>query len=186
MNNSKHIVSPILLLAVFIGVISCEKYTDKKGEDLSDQLTNKYCNIPYAVNYNWNFPGIADNATCFFAYEFFDGNWKFIDTVRQDSVLIRIDTLQISFERDVTDTAYTAIFMNGWCANSTIRFITDRFYNALSDTMPNGDNFQVVCASFDTIQASISKSIIDSTQLSIKFDVINNNGKYQHTGVGIR
>lgn len=180
--KSKYTMISLCLSIIVVIISACEKYSDKKGGDIKDQLNRKYCNIPHAINYNWNFPGIEDNTTCYFAYEYFQGNWTFVDTIKKQDEIIQIDTLVISFEHNNADTTYGTIFLNGWCANEKLKLIADRFYNVVTDTMENGEKYQVVCNNQDTISGTISKDISDSTKLSIKLNVTNANGTFLHVG----
>lgn len=176
----------LFFAALSMFFIACEKYKDKKGDDIQDQLKNKYCNIPFAINYNWGFPGIEDNSTCYFAYEFFEGSWIFIDTVSKDEVVLSIDTIPISFARKEADTTLASIEMMGLCNLEKLNLITDKFYNAITDTMENGEKFQVICNNQDTIAGTIARHISDSTNLSIKLSVTNANGTFIHKGIAIR
>src|SRR6218665_3868599 len=73
------IIVNISYTLIFLCISSCKKWVDEKGPDLG--LTNKYCNIPDAVNYNWGFPGIADSLVCYYPADVFKGDFILHDSI---------------------------------------------------------------------------------------------------------
>lgn len=166
---------------------ACSKSGDKKGPDISDQLNRKYCNIPGAVNYNWNFPGIEDNSTCFFATSFYEGNWMFVDTVKShDETVIRIDTLGLSFQKIEQDLTYQKMHMTGWCGTESLIIDVDRFYLARTDSFDNNQGWQKICNNRDSVFVEMRKSIYDTTQLTINIIQYLPTSVLYHSGSGIR
>ena len=166
---------------------ACTKNGDKKGPDISNQLHRKYCNIPAAVNYNWNFPGIEDNATCFFATSFYEGNWVFIDTVKNhDETVLRIDTIGLYFQKKEEDASYQKMYMTGWCSSEKLLIHVDRFYMARTDSFDNNMGWQKICNDRDSLFVEMRKSIYDTTQLTINITQYSPTSVLFHSGTGIR
>jgi len=166
---------------------ACTKNTDKKGPDISDQLNRKYCNIPRAVNYNWNFPGIEDNSTCFFATDFYEGSWMFVDTVKsRDETVIRIDTLGFDLRKMAQDTTYQKMTMTGWCGTEALTINVDRFYLARTDSFDNNQGWQKICGNRDSVLVEMRKSLLDTTQLTIHIIQYLPDSVLYHSGTGIR
>jgi len=177
----------ILFIGLFISVlsVSCNKSGDKKGQDISDQLNSRYCNIPTAVNYNWGFPGIADNSICVFGTDFFVGNWMFVDTVRtSDSMSLVIDTLYWQFSVVSNDSTNSLLDVKGWCNNNeTFRIITDKYYSAITDTAFNSLGYQILCNANDTLFGTVKKDVFDTTKLIINLTNYSANGVSYHKGL---
>lgn len=179
-----------LLVILGIGCISflsCEKYTDPNAPNIDEQLDNKYCNIPTAVNYNWNFPGIEDNSTCFYSWDFYEGTWEFISevyAVNNNVDKLYDDTIVLSFSKKTSDTTYSKMVVNGWCPNGQFDITLDRFYIATTDSFPNGENYQIVCD--DTLKGNFEKYISDTTVLNLKLTVNKPSGQYNYIGIGKR
>lgn len=174
----------LFLITLSTLVVACSKPKDKKGGDISDQLTSHYCNIPTAVNYNWGFPGIEDNSICIFATEYFEGNWMFIDSiVTSDSMTSAIDTVYLQFSAVPNDETRTLLDVKGWCNNNeTFRIFTDKYFSAKTDTSFNSLGYQILCNANDTIFGTIKKDIFDTTKLAIQLTNYSVNGVSYHKG----
>lgn len=176
--------SCVVLLSLCLGWMACSK-EDKKGDNLDDKLTNKYCNIPGAVNYNWGFPGKEDNSICFFATDYFVGTWTFYDTIiLQDSTFIGTDSMQITFETIPGDTTYRKMNMLGWCGNDPILLDISKFYIGLSDTFRNSEGWQMTCNNTDSVKVELSKNILDTTIVNFHIRQYSNNELQFHNGTG--
>lgn len=174
------------VLWLILGV-SCSTYTDPEKPDIDDQLQNKYCNIPTAVNYNWNFPGKEDNSICFYSWDFYEGRWQFINDVyaaNNNVEKLYSDTIVLSFSKNAADTAKAEMQVSGWCGSGNFNILIDRFYIAKTDTMPNGFNYQIVC--LDTISGTLEKNIMDTSTLSLKMSVLSPNGQFNYIGIGTK
>lgn len=174
------------ILMALLGV-GCSTYTDPEKPDIEDELQNKYCNIPTAVNYNWNFPGKEDNSICFYSWDLYEGSWQFIyDVYAANNNIDKLfsDTIILSFSKNVADTTKASMQVSGWCASGSMNILIDRFYIAKTDTMPNGFNYQIVC--LDTLSGTLEKNILDTATLSLKMAVNSPNGQFNYIGVGTK
>ncbi len=176
----------VVVLGIF-AFASCTKGEDTASPDISDLLTNRYCNNPNAVNYNWNFPGIEDNATCFFSYYFYEGDWIFIDTIRRsDSSIVGVETYYLNFEKIIPDTSESLMAMSGWCSSASLIIHVDRFYFARTDSFDNNGGWQKMCSNSDSIFVQMRKDIVDTTALDINIQEVKNNETFFHRGKGKR
>jgi hypothetical protein len=177
----------VLLCVIVAVLVSCNKNGDTIAPDISDQLEKKYCNIPHAVNYNWNFPGIEDNETCFFAIDFYKGTWMYIDTIkRSDESLVRIDTLILNFQPIDSDTSYSVLNMLGWCGSERLVVRVNKFYMAQTDSFDGNLGWQKICNNQDSVHVSMRKNLFDSTQLFINITQHTDTLTLYHTGNGSR
>jgi len=69
-----------IIIACLSSILGCTKWTDTQNAS-DPRLTQKYCNDPFAVNYNWGFPGIPDNSTCVFPSDVYVGTYVFHDSI---------------------------------------------------------------------------------------------------------
>src|SRR5690606_9184265 len=70
----------LLLLACTV-FYACKKWTDPEPPQDPKLQERKYCNDPEAVNYNWNFPGVADSSVCIYPADLFAGTYSFTDSI---------------------------------------------------------------------------------------------------------
>lgn len=174
------------VMGLVLALSSCSK-PDKNGGDISGQLTNKYCNLPSAVNYNWGFPGIEDNSTCFFARDYFIGNWNFVDTVLlEDSTFIEAKVYNFQFEAQDGDTSHTKMNMKGWCGSSNILLAVNRYYIANSDTTNNVEGWQIVCNGTDSVKVDLSRNMIDTNKVDIHIRQFRNDTLFHHRGQAVK
>jgi hypothetical protein len=173
------------VVVVLLGIWSCNK-DDGDVPDVSDKLTNRYCNIPQAVNYNHGFPGIEDNSLCIFGTDYYRGNWIVVDTIKLgDSTLIDIDTLFFNISLMPNDTSYSKMYLRGWCGNENIIMNIDKYYFGRSDTFANQDGWQRICNS-DSILISVSKNIMDTSSVIFRISESVNNELRYHIGKGVK
>ena len=162
-------------------LFSCAKWKDPKGYD--PNLPNHYCNDPAAVNYNWGFPGKADNTVCFYPTDLFKGSYLFRDSIYRDTLFIRYD----SFILNMSAQSHTKITVGGFCMNGNQIVLTaGPTYVATVDTTV-GDSTtlnlgQIMCRTQDTVSGTISKDRIDSTLLHITLQVVSDTGTTTHYG----
>jgi hypothetical protein len=186
---SKTKLGLMLLLLPPIVFYACKKYKDPSAAVLDPRLTNHYCNDPDAVNYNWNFPGIADSTVCFYPVDYFKGTWTFHDTVYLPSG----DTASTSIKQLVfsstEDTVKTHLAVTGWCGGNTPFYVTaNKYYKAEVDTFPGGPFGQFLCGQSDTLNGSFSKNTFDTINNSMKVDLTINGsgGVTYHRGTAIK
>ncbi|MFA6151101.1 MAG: hypothetical protein WC716_07270 [Chitinophagaceae bacterium] len=157
-------------------VTSCEKWKDQPPKDLG--LTNKYCNIQQAINYNHGYPGIEDNSTCILPSNPFAGTYAYSDTI-----LIGEDTLfpaPITFTIQVKDTFGFAI--NNFCGNANqLIFKADKYYRASVADSVVGKGTQLMCRSVDTLSGTVEFRKSDSS-LALEFKVLSDTGISTHKG----
>ncbi len=180
-------------MALTAMVWGCQKAEDSFVANPDDsRLDRLYCNDPFAINYNWNFPGTPDNSTCFYPIDIFGGNYMLTDSIydadyKPDTVLkypIRLFALSGSKIK---------IAITGFCDKDTLELTADRFYKAFLDStnaVVNGFDAklsgQLACRSVDTISGYIQKSQTDSTKLSINFTIASDTGYSYHRGTAIK
>lgn len=165
-------------LLVLLGTNSCDKWIDEKAPDIG--LDKKYCNIPDAVNYNWNFPGIADSSVCYYPADVFKGDFILYDTIRgNNDSFISAQTRQLHIEADGKE----KIIIGGFCDNTgNLYFTANRYLRAVSDTTLANEGGQLICRETDTLFGEISR-IINTDTFSINFTVYNDTGTIRHKGV---
>lgn len=157
-------------------VLSCKKWQDKPADNIG--LTNKYCNNPAAINYNYGFPGVEDSTVCIFPTEPFSGNYTF-----QDSVYMNADTpvpgQLIHFTIKATNRIQ--ITVNNFCTGgSTLFFTTNRYYRAETDSII-GAGTQLMCRTEDTLSGTMDYRITDSS-VYLELKVVSDTGTSIHRG----
>lgn len=166
---------------------ACSK-PDNSGKDISDKLTNLYCNDPEAINYNWEFPGTPDNSTCFYPKDIFVGQYSFADSIYNAN-------LELKRVNNITLTVYAnsnnILRVTGFCSNTdSIRLTADRFYKSYADSTVTQDSVvldgQVVCRTVDTLSGYLIKDKNDSTKLSINITVASDTGLNYHLGTAYK
>jgi hypothetical protein len=173
----KHISkTKIIYLVLLLSLPSCQKWEDKPAKDLG--LTNKYCNIPSAINYNFAFPGIEDNTTCIFPSTPFVGTYYFQDSIYDEADQLfpgSLLTLNVKAEDNFR------FLMDGFCSNGNqLKFIADRFYRAAADSII-GQGTQFLCRNLDTLSGSLEYRAIDSS-LYLDLKVISDTNIVFHRG----
>ena len=89
----KSIGFSVVVMLCLSSFLACTKWADtQKPSD--PRLTQKYCNDPFAVNYNWGFPGLPDNSTCIFPSDLYVGTYLFHDSIYSIANVL-VDTNQI-------------------------------------------------------------------------------------------
>lgn len=169
----------LALILLFFG--ACKKYSDP--EPFTDsRIKNKYCNIPSAINYNWDFPGIEDNTTCIFPAQIYSGNYLFHDTVTDASGLyISHDSFPIAFAQ--LDS--TKLSISGFCVGSSYSATANRFFKFTLDSLQG--HGQTFCNNKDTIAGSGYKtSLLDTTLIQINYRLYTDTGIVYHKGTAVK
>jgi hypothetical protein len=177
----RYIFILIIVSVAYIFLPSCAKWVDKKAVD--PNLTNPYCNDPYAVNYNWGFPGRPDDSICFYPEDLFKGKYSFIDSVLlPDNTFLfsRIDSFSIYGLGD------TLIGLVGFCPNlsDTLKLSAGRNYQAIVDTVVGYGQFG--CRQLDTLAGYLSKLSYDDTPMVVYFTVTSDTGSTIHKGTAYK
>ncbi len=167
---------------------ACKKYQDPPPTNGDDRLTGHYCNNPYAINYNWGFPGIPDSTVCIFPNDQFVGSWQFTDTIMlPDSSIAEITLYHLAFSSR-EDTSRNHLSVAGFCNNNRAFQITaDRFGNALTDTLIEyTDGGQFFCSESDTVSGRMNLYYENDSLLKINLMVLTPGGIQYHIGTGIK
>jgi hypothetical protein len=171
-----------IIIACLSSILGCTKWTDTQNA-IDPRLTQKYCNDPFAVNYNWGFPGMPDNSTCVFPSDVYVGTYVFHDSIYSianvlvdtNQVVLRVykmkvDKVAILGFKNLSDSIFVSVLKNG---NGSI----DSLHN-----LPG----QVLLSSLDTINGTCFKYITDTLRLKINWKTNTNMGIYFHKGSAIK
>ena len=173
---------PIRILALLLLLTAaCKKYEDP-DPFTDDRIKNKYCNIPSAINYNWDFPGIADNTTCIFPAQIYKGNYLFHDTVVNAlGEYISKDSFLVSFLQIDS----TRLTISGFCGYNLHYAKATRFFKFTLDSLIG--NGQVFCNNKDTIAGGGSKiGIHDTSTIQIVYQLQTDTGIVFHKGTAFK
>lgn len=135
----------ILLFSLVLGsIISCRKPIEQNLPPVN--IDRKYCNDPFAINYNDSFPGTPDNSTCKYAYDVYLGTWTLRDSMfKEDSSFFQFSEKDITFSILPSETK-NQMNMSGYCSGSSIQWQADKFGKAqIINKLPYPDSAQVVC-----------------------------------------
>jgi hypothetical protein len=155
---------------------SCEKWKDKPAKDLG--LTNKYCNIPSAINYNHGYPGVEDNSICIFPSSPFVGTYKY-----QDSIYDIGNELFLGSSREFSISTIDSFrfSVNNFCGNANqVRFTANKYYRAASDSII-GAGTQLMCRDLDTMSGTLEYRASDSS-LYLEWKIVSDTGVNTYKG----
>jgi hypothetical protein len=175
---------PILLritfFALFITIHSCKRYVDPAPQNLN--LTNKYCNDPIAVNYNWNFPGLPDNGVCIYPADVFVGNFTFYDSLQDigTGLYLPNDTLPLQ----ITKMTNSAFLIGGLCPSAS--FMAKAYRNMQFTLDSNSINGQLFCVVQDTLSGKGSKNFVSDTSFKFSYTLNTPAGIQKHRGILIK
>ncbi|HTN17857.1 MAG TPA: hypothetical protein VL092_09270 [Chitinophagaceae bacterium] len=167
-------LSAWLCVALLAG---CQKWEDKTPPPID--LTKRYCNVPVAINYNHNFPGIEDNSVCIFPSGPYVGEYAFVDSVFYPDVdtatLFPLVNFNVSSRND------TQVYVNNFCSGGQqLAFSTNRYYRAISDSVI-APGKQLMCRSLDTLSGTMEYRPADSS-IYLEFTVVSDTGITTHRG----
>jgi hypothetical protein len=178
----KSIGFSVVVMLCLSSFLACTKWADtQKPSD--PRLTQKYCNDPFAVNYNWGFPGLPDNSTCIFPSDLYVGTYLFHDSIYSIANVL-VDTNQILlriYKKNINkvaiwgfynaaDSLYVTVLKNG---NGSI----DSLQNMPGQNLPSA---------LDTINGSCFKYVFDTLRLKINWKINSDTGIYFHKGTAIK
>ncbi|XZF12475.1 hypothetical protein ACTHGU_11840 [Chitinophagaceae bacterium MMS25-I14] len=178
----------ILITLVVAGFFSCKKYKDTPGIRPPQLDSQKYCNDPTAVNYNWGFPGVPDNSVCFYPTQLFSGTYSFKDSVyTPDERLARID----SFVLQLNALTHSQFSVSGFCTSGgALNFTASRYYSATVDTTvadsSTGVYGQIFCSIADTVNGTFTKSHTNDSIFTVSLTVISDTGTTTHRGTAYK
>ena len=170
-----------LLFALLIA--ACKKKPDPVGDTTDPRLDKPYCNVPEAVNYNWDFPGTADSSVCFYPSDVFVGNYRFVDTIYYpDYTLAAVDTLNLQ----VTAATRSRLLIAGFCdGNQTLKLVANRNLRATLDTVVGLG--QTLCRPLDTVSGYISRLLTDTAgHVNFYFTVVADTSVTLHQGTAVK
>lgn len=174
MKNNFFLATIFVSLGLFF--TSCEKWEDKPAKDLG--LSNKYCNLPGAINYNVGFPGIPDNSVCILPSTPFVGRFGF-----RDSIFNLANELSIgdSLILEITAIDSTRLSLAQLCPSGrSLVFVANRFYRAESDSII-GAGAQLFCRDVDTASGRLEYRLADSS-LYLEITVVSDTSISYHKG----
>ncbi|RYD51949.1 MAG: hypothetical protein EOP52_07125 [Sphingobacteriales bacterium] len=146
--------------------------------------SNRYCNDPEAVNYNWNFPGKPDNTVCVYPADLFKGNFLFNDSVtREDGSLDSVASTK-QYLLTIAATGNNRVTLTGFCSQALVLTAPRTGFRALLDTTVGKG--QLFCRPADTINGSLQRDLADTVGLRIAFTVISDTGTRVHYGTATR
>jgi len=179
----------LLMLVTAVAFYACKKYEDPANAEVDPRLAERgyYCNDPRAVNYNWNFPAVENNAICIYPVDSFTGTWVFHDTVYlQNGDTESVQLKQLVFTA-TEDTAKTHLAVSGWCGGNTPFNVTATKYGRADvDTFPGGPFGQYLCAQTDTLNGYFNKNTGDPNTMKVDFTINNQDGIKYHRGTAVR
>lgn len=174
-------MTPIRLLALILLFSACKRYKDP-APFTDPRIVNKYCNIPSAINYNWNFPGVPDDSQCIFPAQIYTGTYFYHDSIYNNAGLFLYDdTLFLTFSQ--LDT--TRMHITGFCPGNTLKATASRYFRFTIDTLVG--NGQLLCNPSDTISGKGSKfDLSDTTTIRLSYEVATDTGVVYHAGTAIK
>ncbi len=166
---------------MMLAFTACKKYQDPDPQT-DPRIQDLYCNDPSAINYNWNFPGIPDNSTCFYPTDVFEGNYTYYDsTINDDFDVLAVDTFNISLVK--VDTV--RMTMSGFCAGSPLSVTADQYLKLVIDSL-QGDG-QQLCLTTDTIIGGGKKiTVLDTTNITFSYTIDDGTANTMHKGTAIK
>ena len=169
------------LFVLILLFLSCKKYKDP--DPFTDpRIVNKYCNIPSAINYNWNFPGIPDDSQCVFPAQIYNGSYFYHDSIYNNAGLLLSED---SFVLNFTQIDTTRLQITGFCPGNTIFAKATRFYKFTIDSIAG--NGQLLCNITDTLAGKGSKfDLSDTTTIQLEYTVYTDTGIIYHAGTAIK
>jgi hypothetical protein len=177
---------PLLMLA-------CKKWSDPTAQTDPRITERHYCNDPGAVNYNWNFPGVPDNSTCFYPSEVFKGTYLYKDSVYSSTNVFDSAASLIIYTLQLIPLDHSRFIIKGFClSNDSLKFTAERTsYRANADTTFKLNDTtslygQPLCRIQDTLTGYLTKDRIDSTKLYLELTVQSDTGINFHRGTAIK
>ncbi|MBL7773084.1 MAG: hypothetical protein JNM95_09495 [Chitinophagaceae bacterium] len=169
------------LLLMMVMAVSCKKYQDPPPY-ADPRLTNPYCNIPAALNYNWGFPGVPDNSICIYPSTVFSGSYFYRDSLYNEAgEVISTDSFPITIT--VVDTSKVNIV--GFCGTNVLKASADKYYKLrLDSTFLQG---QHLCDLTDTITGLGSKKgFEDTATIKFTYQLNESSGISYHSGTAVK
>lgn len=167
-------VIPIICLTASFHFTACQPTDDPVSPDISDQIQRRYCNDPFAINYNDSFPGIPDNDRCYYPQDLISGTWNTIDSIfRQDGEFIEVIEKVFTIVSIPTEDK-NRVSISNWCTIDGNVEITVNKYGKfdINNQLEYPNEGQIVCTNDTLTGTGLYKVNGDDTTFS--FDVLEN------------
>lgn len=162
-------------------IASCQKYKDTPGKP-DPRLNRHYCNDPDAVNFNRDFPGIADNSVCIYPADAFAGTYSFVDSITDGNNSV---PKEVPLTLRFTAIDHTKFYISGLCpSGGQINFTTSRSLLASVDSIVASG--QLLCRPTDTLSGNVFQSIGDTSKVRVSLIVVSDSGVNYHQGTAYR
>lgn len=167
-----------------VAAVACKR-EENQYEDTAPQLdTRRFCNDPEAVNYNWDFPGKPDAATCIFPADLFRGIFSFRDSVYDSDGYLDTAASQKEYTLTISSAGKNAVRIAGFCAKElTLTAPRTGFRATIDSAFATG---QIFCRPQDTVSGFLLRNFADSTRLQIQFTVLSDTSVRTHRGTAYR
>lgn len=184
MKKSRSPLKFVLFALVAMATFSaCKKYSDQPGSHTDPRFERRYCNVPEAVNYNWNFPGTPDvtDAVCLYPTDIFKGSFVYTDSIYSvANEFIRQEVKNIA----ITPTSRTKMLITGFCSSGSLSFTANRNLRADGDSsILNG---QPLCRPVDTLSGYVFRAVNDSLHIQFAWQVNSDTGVFFHRGTAVK
>lgn len=174
----------VVLALLLCGMASCKQEENTYNTTDPRLQTNRYCNDPEAVNYNWGFPGKPDSTICIYPSDLYKGRFTFRDSVYDQDGYLDSVASQNTYQLTITTAGKNAIRVAGFCANTLALSAPRVGFQASLDT--NAITGQIFCRPQDTVNGFITRNFSDTTQLQIQFTVYADTSIRTHRGTAVR
>ena len=171
-----------IVIVCLSSFLACTKWTDTQSAS-DPRLTQKYCNDPFAVNYNWGFPGLPDNSTCVYPADLYLGTYLFHDSIYSIANVL-IDTNQILLHIYKQKMDKVAILGFATAADSLFVSVLKNGNGSL-DSLQNIPG-QLLSNTLDTLNGNCFKYLSDTLRLKINWKLKTDTGIYFHKGSAIK
>jgi hypothetical protein len=171
------------LLWIVLFFVACKRYKDP-SPFTDSRINTPYCNIPSAINYNWNFPGVEDNSTCIYPAQIFGGTYFYRDTIIDSAgAVLNIDSFPITLQ--ALDSSHLNII--GFCGTEIHKANANRYYTFTLDSLVGFGQSKCI-GSADTISGKGYKpaGLGDTASFLLNYIIQTPTGTTIHKGVATK
>lgn len=169
-------------------LLSCEKWKDPSPTTDPRITSRKYCNDPQAVNYNWDFPGVADSTVCIYSADLFEGNYTYTDSIYSIDNLLDTSKAFRTVQLQLVPLGKNKLKLSGYCTNDLFFTTLRNGITANADTTIkiNDSTYaygQLFCRAQDTLTGTLTRLSDSLTHtLSIQWTVVSDTAIRIHKG----